>query len=137
MDTSYKRFWDKVKVGGLDECWEWKASRNVKGYGKIGKGNPLTTSLAHRLCYYLTHGNIPLHHYILHSCNNPGCCNPTHLRADTQKENMLDKILSGHTRSQLTEVERNVIRYSRESIKHLSSKFKLSKRQIFRIRSSK
>jgi len=28
-----KRFWDKVKIGKEDECWEWIASGRGNGYG--------------------------------------------------------------------------------------------------------
>lgn len=32
---------------------------------------------------------------VLHSCNNPPCCNPDHLREGTHQENMDDKLRAG------------------------------------------
>lgn len=33
--TCYDRFWEKVDVRSSDECWNWLASRNTSGYGKM------------------------------------------------------------------------------------------------------
>lgn len=35
-DSVKERFWAKVDVRGLDECWEWQGCRDPKGYGRIG-----------------------------------------------------------------------------------------------------
>jgi DNA invertase Pin-like site-specific DNA recombinase len=42
--------------------------------------------------YELTVGPIPEGLFVLHSCDNPPCCNPAHLRAGTQKENIEDAV---------------------------------------------
>ena len=34
--------------------------------------------------------------FILHRCDNPKCCNPLHLYAGTQKDNVRDCIERGH-----------------------------------------
>lgn len=52
------------------------------------------TILIHRLSYMLYVGPIPDGLDLLHSCNNPHCCNPAHLRAGTHTENMQDKVLA-------------------------------------------
>ena len=33
--TLLQRFWDNVKVGAEDECWEWQGSKTASGYGNI------------------------------------------------------------------------------------------------------
>lgn len=33
--------------------------------------------------------------YVLHTCHNPACVNPKHLRLGTAKENMQDKVRAG------------------------------------------
>lgn len=81
-------FWARVdKSGGPDACWEWQGSKQALGYGQVGwKGRVL---VAHRLAYTLTHGPIPEGMQVHHKCNNPPCCNPSHLEAVTQKANIL------------------------------------------------
>lgn len=75
-------FWDSMEITGLDECWNWLRGKDSYGYGAYKKQK------AHRFAYYLTRGEIPDNKHILHKCNNPSCCNPTHLRAGTHQENM-------------------------------------------------
>ena len=74
-------FWSKVRVAGLDDCWEWTASLTVNGYGRFSSGrNYGVPQHSNRTVWHLTHGLIPPGLDILHSCDNRKCCNPTHLR---------------------------------------------------------
>lgn len=87
-----ERFWSKVQKSDADDgCWWWVGARNKKGYGIIqegGKGSPNLS--AHRLSYKLHHGEIPEGLNVLHSCDNPSCVNPAHLRTGTQSENIAE-----------------------------------------------
>jgi len=47
----------------------------------------------HRLAWFLTFG--PPKHLICHDCDNPPCCNPSHLFDGTTLDNALDCIAKG------------------------------------------
>jgi len=88
-----QRLWNKVAKTSPDECWPWKAYRNGCGYGTIQcDGRSL---LAHRVVYELTVGPIPPGMNVLHSCDNPACCNPDHLWTGTQADNIADMYAKG------------------------------------------
>lgn len=77
------RFWSKVSKSG--SCWQWMGEIKEPGYGRAwvrGK-----RKAAHRASYEFTHGPIPDNLQIDHTCHNPGCVNPSHLRPVTNKQN--------------------------------------------------
>lgn len=86
--SAAERFWPKVAKGTAVECWPWTASTYLNGYGQFWTGTNLTP--AHRFAYTLTNGPIPSKMIILHTCDNPLCCNPAHLRLGTQQDNIDD-----------------------------------------------
>lgn len=82
------RFWEKVQILGPDACWPWLAARSSEGYGSFGfQGRVLTAS---RLAYIFTKGEIPDDLDVMHSCDNPPCCNPAHLSPGSRSRNMKD-----------------------------------------------
>ena len=96
-----RRFWEKVmKSSG---CWIWKGAHNQEGYGSIGIGSRTdgTRRLikAHRMCWYLTYGVIPVGMCVLHRCDNPTCVNPDHLFLGTHADNMRDKKIKGRAKT--------------------------------------
>ena len=83
-------------------CWEWTAVRNNKGYGMIGKGGKYGGQiLATHAMFEHIHGRPPVG-IILHTCDNPGCVNPEHLREATQSDNMRDCVAKGRHFSPFT-----------------------------------
>lgn len=85
-----ERFWAKVRK--TESCWIWTASV-VKGYGQIrsaGEGSRMLKS--HQAAWILCHGPIPDGLWVLHTCDNPPCCNPAHLWTGTAKDNVQDCI---------------------------------------------
>lgn len=83
------RFWSKVDMRGPDECWEWQASLNIKGYGRFKVASYITVTAA-RLALIITTKSEPKGLLALHSCDNPPCCNPHHLRWGTVQDNSDD-----------------------------------------------
>jgi hypothetical protein len=88
------RFWGFVTRGAAHECWPFTGCKNACGYGSFRFAGK--SALAHRMAFYLTHGYWP--EVARHTCNNPPCCNPTHLIDGTQADNIRDMAESGRAR---------------------------------------
>ncbi len=81
-------FWENINKLDECKCWIWKSATDIGGYGRIWfEGRDCK---AHRIAYTITNGPIPEGMKVLHSCDNPPCCNPHHLRVGTSKENTAD-----------------------------------------------
>jgi len=85
-----EKFWKHVAVGLPDACWEWQGARSKgKGYGRFYDCGEVS---AHRKAWELHHGQpVPSGLNVCHSCDNPPCCNPAHLRVDTQSGNIRER----------------------------------------------
>lgn len=71
------------------ECWPYRGAINNKGYGRFSTWVPIRRRLlAHRVQYFLTWGHLPP--VVMHTCDNPICCNPRHLVGGTQADNIRD-----------------------------------------------
>lgn len=80
-----------AQIHKTDYCWLWMGNRNKHGYGRIMIRRKST--LVHRLMYQLTIGEIPKGKIVRHyECDNPPCCNPSHLRIGTRKDNAQDAV---------------------------------------------
>lgn len=98
--TIAERLWSRV-VTRPNGCQEWTGSLTPKGYGKIGRGHRgLGMMLTHRLAWELTNGPILNGMCVLHSCDNPPCCNVAHLWLGTKADNNRDMAAKGRTGSQ-------------------------------------
>lgn len=139
------RFWAKVKVGEPGECWPWQAATNQKRMG-YGVWCPVrgTTYRAHRVAAYMVYGASDL--IVLHSCDNPPCCNPNHLRYGDHAENANETVQRGRHvarhgedsfTAKLKEHQISEIRASKASAVSIAEKYGVSDMTIFRIRSGR
>jgi hypothetical protein len=85
-----ERLWGQIEVRGPDDCWPWKGSVVTGGYGEIVDNHRRWRT--HRLVYSLEIGPIPVGLGVLHTCDNPPCCNPAHLHAGTKIQNMQEAV---------------------------------------------
>lgn len=68
-------------------CWIWTGYTDRDGYGSVTINK--RSYRAHRVAYEAKHGMIPHGLVIDHLCRQPSCVNPDHLRAVTNRENLM------------------------------------------------
>lgn len=94
-------FWLKVARGDPDECWEWQAGCDDDGYGTFRHDGKMKK--AHRLAWiFCSRGPIPDGLVVMHSCDNPPCCNPAHLSLGTVADNNRDRHNKGRSKNLFT-----------------------------------
>lgn len=98
-----ERYWTKVdRSAGPDACWPWNSSLTRRGYGLFSMRGPQGSQhyLAHRVAFLLEFGHMPPESapFLMHTCDNPRCVNPRHLRPGTHQDNMTDMASKGRKR---------------------------------------
>lgn len=91
------RIMAKVVVDEKSECWNFTGSPNKRyGYLIIDSRKLTRRQISvHRFMYEHFKGKVPDSLYVCHSCDNTKCCNPEHLWAGTQTDNMRDMSRKG------------------------------------------
>lgn len=86
------------KSGGPDACWPFLGHRNPD-YGTIRQGgiNGGRKIGAHVAAFLIANDldEMPDGLWVLHSCDNPPCCNPAHLFSGSPSENRVDASVKG------------------------------------------
>lgn len=93
------RLWSYIEQGDTDTCWPWNGARNAHGYGFLStygqhRGNVLAHREVARFDGQEVEGRV-----VMHACDNPACCNPSHLLEATQAENLADMKTKGRQRN--------------------------------------
>lgn len=138
----YERFWSRFER--TEGCWVWTGYRRPEpfNYGHLSYiPNGCTSRIASRIAWELEHGPLPGPHIkVLHRCDNPPCCNPSHLFLGTDADNTADKVAKGRCRGgenkkmtldQAREVRSRVA--SGEQQKDLALEFGVSNNAIWQI----
>lgn len=93
-----QKFWFRVGEPNPRGCREWTKKRNDDGYGEVyirGK-----VCKANRIAWVLTNNQqIPEGLQVCHTCDNPPCCEGSHLFLGTHKDNMQDKAVKGRVKT--------------------------------------
>ena len=106
-DLAVSRFWSKVDKCDPVKCWDWLGRTRADKYRKRGWFDANGTSyMAHRVSAIIHHGEPPQGMECLHSCDNPMCCNPSHLSWGTHLQNMQDCSERGRSRGKKTHCKR-------------------------------
>jgi hypothetical protein len=93
--NSPERFWSHVETGAPRVCWPYQTAPQAHRYVRVKWHK--TWDYAHRIAWRLTKGLIPRARWVLHSCDNPRCCNPNHLFLGTHIDNMADMVAKGRS----------------------------------------
>lgn len=140
-DDLIERFNNSVdRTQGPESCWLWLGTKDKNGYGKLHHFL-LGDIRAHRLALVLHLGLTPTdlapEQMVLHSCDNPTCCNPQHLRLGSALDNSNDKVRRNRhaygsriNTAKLTEVEvleARSLYASGTTLRELCAKFGLAK----------
>ena len=108
-EAELERFWCKVVVGRLEDCWLWQAAKKDTGHGRFKlRGQDVG---AHRVALMSTGVDVE-RLVVRHKCNSASCCNPSHLRVGSSWDNIQDRIDAdrsakgeGNGRARLTEAQ--------------------------------
>jgi len=145
-DEVINRLLSRVDIRSDAECWPWMGAKSGFGHGRVRVQGRLYSP--HRLIYHIANGPLPAddgQHYhgpvVMHSCDNPACCNPKHLSVGTQKENAIDMSFKGRARSgpfqrkyEPTEEEVEQILTSKESGNAIAARLGVHRHWVNRIR---
>jgi hypothetical protein len=100
-------FWRRVIKLGAKACWPWTGTLK-DGYGQLKREDGQTNIYAHRASVEITRRIIvPSTLVVMHTCDNPRCVNPQHLRVATQRENVLDMHRKGRAASNVIRGDRH------------------------------
>ncbi len=90
----------KIEIRGNNECWEWTDHCNPYGQFYVSRGVVRSHVLMKSLWDGLPEtygGRSSGSNAVRHTCDNPKCCNPTHLLNGTIQDNAKDAFKRGRS----------------------------------------
>lgn len=95
-----KRFWSKVDILCVYECWNWTAGTS-NGRGMFAMPDGKSPARAYRVALALSLGKaVNDIGMVCHECDNPLCCNPNHLTEGDHAYNSRGMMDRGRGRGQ-------------------------------------
>ncbi len=89
-----ERFWAKVEVKSLSECWNWLGMKDPKGYGRFKwYGRTIRTA---RIAVVLYGRPVDDRLDSHHTCRNHSCVNPRHIEMLTRTQHAAKTLKKGH-----------------------------------------
>lgn len=142
MDANFQSM---VVQGGADDCWPWIGARDRHGYGQLKRGRRMLK--AHRIAAEIA-GLRVTGLCVCHTCDNPPCCNPSHLFVGTHADNAADRNRKGRTvlasqvgslngNARLTEDDVRAIRRAGGTNTAVAAEFGVTHQMISKIRARK
>ena len=94
-EAQISSFWSNVVRRENNECWNWRGPKRGN-YGKFKINGQIFAS--HRVSFSISKGKINCKGawgLIMHKCDNPSCCNPSHLEVGSPLTNANDASAKG------------------------------------------
>lgn len=113
-------------------CWLWTGFTTSEGYGRCNINRAVHN--AHRVSFAMNGGTIPNGYLVLHSCDNPCCVNPDHLRIGTDAENAADRSYRRRDKLKITDDEVVKIRNMPGKYAAIAKQFGISPAYVCRIK---
>lgn len=94
LELAQGSFWENLSKRVVvpddyeNKCWVFSGYHNKSGRPCVNLAG--VCILAHRAVFLLANGSEP--EVVMHTCDNPSCVSPFHLRGGTQKENLQDMV---------------------------------------------
>jgi hypothetical protein len=129
------QFINKASQTSNSECLIWPFSKDKFGYGLHGKRNR-----AHRTSFAIHVGPIPNNFIIMHTCDNPSCINPSHLKAGTQADNMSDMLKKNRAKRSFSHIDNSGEKHGRSKLttsQVLEIRLRVSQKEINKTEASK
>jgi hypothetical protein len=134
---------DLIRGDFPDACITGNGIPDKDGYIRfnIGSKTERKRYQLHRLVFRAFVGGVHSKQVVMHTCDNPSCINPKHLRVGSHDDNMRDMVEkrrhewgSDHYNSKLTEQQVREIRASDEQHKTLAKRYGVSRPTVTNIR---
>lgn len=126
------RFWAGVDKRGEEECWPWTKSCVTDGYGTLGAAGLVFAT--HRIAWEIENGPIPPGQAVLHSCDNPPCCNVKHLFLGTNLDNIKDMIAKKRGSVKLNKIQVEAIKIDERKQHIIATEYNISQSMVSRIK---